>query len=179
MNPIFVPLAALAGVIISVTVSYLLSARQTRQQIKNFERELQHRYISKLYEKRLEAYPKLYRITNDLTRLMRAEELSPEKIRLAFNQFCEWDRDNAIFVSALTLRSLIRFRKFLERHAGSGSEYLKQSKVKGEILSEAIALEATLKTELGIFSIEDFHNPARIQSMGQVIRSLQEAHEDG
>jgi hypothetical protein len=83
MNEILLPLITLIGVIISVSVSYLINAIQTKQQIANLRLELEHRYTSKLYEKRLEAYPKLYQVTNELGRAIRDGDICPETMQLA------------------------------------------------------------------------------------------------
>lgn len=55
------PIVALAGVIISILASAFVSSRQSKLEVKKLRTGLQMTYVSKLIDKRLEAYPALFK----------------------------------------------------------------------------------------------------------------------
>jgi len=180
MNPtdITVALIALFGVIISVMISSVVSFRQTKQEIANLKLELQSRYTSKLFEKRLEVYPRLYKITVKLIYAMNSGKLTPDLIKEALDEFYEWDGENAIFVSLLTLQKMISFRRVLTKRLKTDIAHLNQPNIRKEFFNEALALEAAIKTEIGIFSTGGFHSPFQAVDLRKLSDLLEEARKD-
>lgn len=75
------------------------------------------------------------------------------------DQFYEWDSKYSIFTSELTLRQLIRILKLLRSYKDSNQAVFTKKKINTELVPQMLELELTIKTELGVFSREGFHNP--------------------
>jgi len=53
-------LIAFGGVAVSVSISYLVSVRQTKTEFQKLRTEIHKEFGGKLFEKRLEVYPELF-----------------------------------------------------------------------------------------------------------------------
>ena len=85
------PIIALAGVVISIVASVLVSARQSKLEIKKLRTELQMSYASKLVDKRMEAYPLLFKLIIDFEKSAKyrvAQKADADKL---LKNILEWD----------------------------------------------------------------------------------------
>lgn len=163
---------ALAGVLVSAGVAFVVSRRQTAVQIRNLRVQLAHEYTSRLFQKRLEVYPDLYKILHDLGEAGREGPLPERSIEEVLSQLHAWDGRNAVFLSAYTLKQLIRLRALLARAQKRGCLDTRNSRVRSRLVRTLINLEIALKTELGVFSTGGYHNPSELKSLSAILADL-------
>lgn len=159
---------SLAGVLASAIISYFI----TRQQTSQTEYQVRSAFTGKLYEKRLEIYPHLYHILSDLVKLARTKRLTQLAVEDAIKKMTEWDSRCAIFVSAVTHRQLILVRRVLSNLAILPESNLLLEETYGALLEAVSALEIALKTELGVFEVEGYHNPENVKTWDEIWQQM-------
>ena len=161
MSPeLIASLIALVGVVASVLVSFLAGQRQIKTQIDALRIQVEQTYTSKLYEKRLEVYPLLFQIMSSLSKSIRdRSEVTKDEMDEFVSRFYDWDSKNSIYTSELTLRQLIRLLRLIRSYKNSEEKVYSRRKLEIELVPQMMELELTLKTELGVFSREGYHNP--------------------
>jgi len=93
--------ASIAGLIslIGVFISLYTSQRTIKSQSERFEKELQRRFTDKLYELRLDSYPKAFEITDDLRReFLLKKVISIEKLTSIRMKLLRWNKTRAGFL---------------------------------------------------------------------------------
>jgi hypothetical protein len=159
-------LIALAGVIISVLVSFVVGQRQIKTQMDSLRIQIEQTFTSKLYEKRLEVYPLLFEIMSSFSKRIRDHgEITKEIIDDFAAQFYEWDSKNSIYTSGLTLKQLMRMMRLIKSYKNSSDEKYSKRKLRSELIPQMLELELMLKTELGVFSREGYHNPKVLEAL--------------
>jgi hypothetical protein len=111
---IIAALIAVGGVIVSGLLAFLVTRRQVNTSINNTRIQSQTVFLEKLYEKRLDLYPELYSLLGSLGNKAKTGEASFEDIQKARNEILKWDHTNAIFLSAFSVRRMIKLRKTFE-----------------------------------------------------------------
>ena len=168
-------LIALFGVIASVLVSFFVGQRQMKTQIDSLRIQVEQTYTSKLYEKRLEVYPLLFEIMSSFSKKIRDRgDITKKTLDDFVSQFNEWDSKHSIYTSELTLRQLIRMLRLIKSYKKSSEAKFSKRKLTSELLPQMLDLELTLKTELGVFSREGYHNPKILESLRKVQREIEE-----
>ena len=165
MSPeLIASLIALFGVVVSVLVSLFVGQRQMKTQIDALRIQVEQTYTAKLYEKRLEVYPLLFETMSVFSKRIRDRGEITKKVMDEFvSRFYEWDSKNSIYTSELTLRQLIRMLRLLKSYKNSSETIFTKQKLKSELIPQMLDLELTLKTELGVFSREGYHNPETLE----------------
>lgn len=147
-EPFIVAIIAFVGVIGSGIISYMVSRGQVAAQIK----ELKEEYSHLLFEKRLGAYPRLYRISGQVATRFHKNKVSPADLEPLFNDLISWDQEYA----ALTGPKLTQ-KLFFARKALYDSIHAEDNATTLDILNQAlIELEFEIKRELGVFTAENF-----------------------
>lgn len=173
---------ALVGVIASVLVSFLVGQRQMKIQIDSLRVQVEQTYTSKLYEKRLEVYPLLFEIMSSFSKEIRDRgDITKKTMNDFASRFYEWDSKNFIYTSELTLRQLIRMLRLIRSYQNSEEKIYSRRRLESELIPQMLELELTLKTELGVFSREGYHNPKALESIRkehQQIKAHNESNRD-
>jgi hypothetical protein len=158
--------SALIGVFVSALTSFYISTRQSKIEIQKLRDEYSHRYAGKIFEKRLEAYPKLvehlvvfFQKVN-LSRIKRGPRYQTKvaDIKNLLQVLLDWDAQNAILYS-VELQNLMHdahrnLYKIINkpndelRHLVADDEFLL------ELRNELFKLFLALKNDLGIYSFE-------------------------
>lgn len=158
-----VALIALSGVVLSAFVSYLVSSRQADLAVNNLKTELESRYNQKLYEKRLDAYPYLYKILSDLGKDLRKIELPHSKLKDRLEEIDKWDSSYAILLSSAGIAVILDLRNILDSYTNFDPNYVPEAQVsrksRKNIFNSALRLEQQLKKEIGVYDSEGYHNP--------------------
>ena len=99
-------LVAIISGLITFFVSVFVAVYQTRLEFRKMAKQIEEKYTTSLFDKRLEVYPKLFKILNDLTNEIEHSTQSKEKLVDLKRQFDKWMSTNAIFSLILPLKSL-------------------------------------------------------------------------
>jgi hypothetical protein len=152
-------LVALAGVLMSVVVSLLVSLRQTRLETQKLREEYLRQYAGKLFEKRLEAYPVLSRaVVSVIQKVNLSGSLSVEDINKLSQALIEWDAQNAIFTSANAQQIIHRLHHLLsdlgKMESSNLQKVLNNSEPLGQVKQRLLGLILALKNDLGIYTVK-------------------------
>jgi hypothetical protein len=175
---ILVSLISLAGVIVSLLISYLVSNRQAKIQIESLRYQLAQSYTEKLYLKRLEVYPVLYEIISSFAKRIRHEAISQKELRAFAEKINEWDSKHALLTSAFTVQQLITLRKALRSLEVSGEERFSKDTLYKTVFPLILDLELAMKTELGVFASDGYHSPVKVRPLAEVLDSLRNVNRE-
>lgn len=82
---------ALTGITLSALTSFYISTRQSKIEIRKLRDEYSHRYAGKVFEKRLESYPKLVEplvIFIQKVNLFKIKKINDMKPKLTMSRIC-------------------------------------------------------------------------------------------
>lgn len=161
---VIVALIALTGVLISGLLSFYISSNQVKTTVKNLKIELKSKYNEKLYAKRLDNYPKLYKSISDLGKDLRKVELIFSVLKNRLEEIEKWDSENAILLSPSSTALILDLRNILDSYTNFDPKYNGEKQVgriaRENIFESALNLEQAIKKEIGVYDIEGYHNPS-------------------
>ena len=157
-SELWIPLIALAGVLLSAIVSLLISRNTIHTELRKVRIEAKKTYDSKLLNKRLDVYPGLYSILSKFIKELRYEHPSKDMLKSLLTNVDDWDSLHALYFSTETAIVCYDLRANLNKLCKlKDEEFLKifssSEKIK-ELRDEAASLEFALKSDLGIYGIE-------------------------
>ena len=156
---IVVALIALSGVLMSGLVSFVVSSLQSNTTASNLRVEVEQRYNQKLFEKRLETYPLLYRATSDLGKDLELPDLRYKVFLKSRERIDQWDSQNAVLVSPSVIALLLQLSNTLTDMAlGRDQEALVTRGDRELVFEAALRLEQAIRNEIGVYAIHGFHN---------------------
>lgn len=156
---VVVALIALSGVLISGLVSFVVSSVQSNASAANLRLEVEQRYNQKLYEKRLEAYPLLYRATSDLGKNLELADLRYKRFTKSRERIDQWDSQHAVLVSPSVIALLLELRNTLTDMAlAREQDALVSSADRKLVFGAALKLEQAIRNEIGVYAVGGFHN---------------------
>ena len=156
-------LIALAGVLISVFSSLFISIRQARIETKKLRDEYLHRYAGKLFEKRLEEYPKIIEALVVFFHKVNIGIIKGDDLSKLLTSLLEWDACNSTFLSAESQHTMHNSYHLLAEIVNYPNEQLSnlvadKASMK-QLRNRIFELYLALKNDLGIYS---FKSPAEI-----------------
>lgn len=158
MEKTIVPLISFVGIIVSAAVAYAVSLMQGKRSQKQLERQIKEAYTGKLYEKRIEIYPKLYFILSNFGKNLFNNTLTPNDFRDASKKIDSWDSENALFCSPSTLTKLLELRRTFRvvnlQESNEMDAYLTK-----KLHEQIVDLEMNLRSEIGVLAADGFHVP--------------------
>lgn len=175
----FIPaLIAFAGVFLSLVISYVTSTRQANIETGKLRTEIEQKFGYKLFEKRLEVYPELYRYLSDFIKEIQFGKVDHSALERFFSQFLEWDSRYSIFFSGSTGEIVYKFRlqiaELMTKTNNELEELYSTSNSLRELRHSVQELELCLKNELGIYA---FESPTEVKNFKR-FRSYQEVTEN-
>ena len=181
-------LIALTGIVLSALTSFYISTRQSKIEIRKLRDEYSHRYAGRVFEKRLEAYPKiveplvvffqkvnLFKIKRD-----KRYQTKVEDIRNLLQVLLDWDAQNAILYS-VELQNLMHdthrnLYKIINRPNDELRDLVTDDAFLIELRNELFKLFLALKNDLGIYSFESpavitgFKSPNTVKDLSKPSR---------
>ncbi|HSB01570.1 MAG TPA: hypothetical protein VLE49_13040 [Anaerolineales bacterium] len=167
MNISLVPaLIALIGVFFSALTSFYISTRQSKIEIRKLRDEYSHRYAGKVFEKRLEAYPKVvehlvvffHKVNLSEIKRNKLYEIKVDDIKNLLQALLDWDTQNAILYSTELQNVFHSTYHKLYRIINKPNDELRQLVAEDgfllELRNELFKLFLALKNDLGIYSFE-------------------------
>ena len=156
---IVVALIAFSGVLMSGLVSFIVSSVQSNTSAANLRLEVEQRYNQKLYEKRLEAYPLLYRVTSNLGKDLELLDLRYKLVAKSRERVDQWDTQYAVLVSPAVIALLLQLRNTLTDMALAREQDAPVSRADRELVFiAALRLEQAIRNEIGVYAVGGFHN---------------------
>lgn len=154
---VVVGLVAFVGVFISTAASVLISRWQAARALETHTAELEFKYNSALFERRITIYPDLYFALSELGKAYSYDTMSQPDVALALKRIDEWDSRNAIFVSPAVVELLLGIRGELCRHSQCDPSTVYTHDVRKQIFEGALRLEQALRNEIGVYAAKGFH----------------------
>ncbi len=113
---------------ISFLVSYITTKKTLASKEKQFEQEIKLKFIEKLYELRLQCYPKAFSITNKIRREKAPNHIdSQEDLREILNSLETWVEEEAgLFLSNNSIRAYRELREMLGKNPALKNKYTKE-----------------------------------------------------
>ena len=93
---------------------------QNKAALKKLRKEIQTKFLEKLYEKRIELYPEAFRISNRIVRFKKPDLDKQQEILLELNK---WAGDAGLFLSTEVISAYYDLRKSLGNNPGNGEFY--------------------------------------------------------
>ena len=124
MNEIITPsiIAALTSLIISIITLFQFFRSQKLQQ-KQFDKNLSRGLTSKLYDLRIDCYPKAFEITDSIHKL-KGGSYDPKIIQTALAELIDWKKGIvSLVISVEALESFIALRDVLMRNPEKKDTY--------------------------------------------------------
>lgn len=124
MNEIITPsiIAALTSLIISIITLFQFFRSQKLQQ-KQFDKNLSRGLTSKLYDLRIDCYPKAFEITDSIHKL-KGGNYDPKIIQTALAELIDWKKGIvSLVISVEALESFIALRDVLMRNPEKKNTY--------------------------------------------------------
>lgn len=146
-------LISLGGIGLSGLVAYFVATRQIEQ-----------KYSELLYQRRLNCYPDLYEIVSEFVKRISFDEVTRDQIVSFAAKLDSWDSKYAILLSPAATEAIYDlryvFRDFIDREGLTFDEQNTQ-----QLIRKSNLLENALKTELGVYSRNRFHNPKTVKGL--------------
>lgn len=108
--------AAIVATIVSLIVAvsgFIINYITIYQSQKQFEQQLQRKLTEKLYDKRLEVYPLVFSITDDLRGARLFNELDLQELLKVRNNLLEWNRKQGFVLSDKSIKAFYYLRNAL------------------------------------------------------------------
>lgn len=146
-NILITAVIAFVGVVVSGVFSYIVAKRYTS-----------HRFNELLYQARLTAYPELYSIVSTLSKELQHKTIDFPLIKRTAKQLNDWDSAHAILLSGRSGDAVSALRFYLQDQLKI-QKLEKIEKLSKELSPKIAELEHSIKIELGVFSLKEFHSP--------------------
>lgn len=146
-------IAIISG-LITLFASFLIASYQARVEFRKIARQLEEKYTTSLFEKRLEGYPKLFKILNELNNDIEYNGHSREKLIKFQKQFDNWMSDNALFLTNATAPMAWGYRNFLMDMLEQYQDHPIPEERWVEIRNIQVTFGKFLRAELGVFDTE-------------------------
>ena len=90
-------LIAIISGLITLLASFFVAMYQSRVEFRKMAKQLEEKYTTSLFDKRLEVYPLLFKALNQLSNAIEFNIQSKEQLTEFQHQFNSWLSSNAIF----------------------------------------------------------------------------------
>lgn len=179
MDKLFLAIAAFASGLLSAAVAFYVSKQQRISAEQKQRREFSHDTAKFLFEARLAAYPKLYKLMHDVSLEFKKGNRDIELLQKFDLERAAWDGEHGILLSAWSSHRMILMRRKI-RKTQVLDEFTSLTKAQcKEITKEFYGVQSCLKTELGVFDLQGHHNPTESKHLASVLKDLKSESEQG
>lgn len=151
-------LIALAGVLVSILVSAFVGSRQSKIEVKKLRTDLQLTYVSKLIDKRLEAYPALFKPISEFERVLKYGTRQKSAADKLLKALLVWDASQVLFMSSNAIRKYVNLRKLIRTLCAMSKaefdNYVSIEENRKAIVRQIREMEIALKQDLGVYIID-------------------------
>ena len=105
--------SALATGVVSVFLAFYAARWKIKTEWKKFEREVNERYASKLFEARLDTYPSLYAMLSEYAKQIYYLKASKESMEVFQDALDKWNNEHGILLGKGSYHISSRLRELL------------------------------------------------------------------
>lgn len=161
-----------AGSVLTTTLFFLRYTANARAELRRLRLEIRNQYADQLLKQRLECYPECYRLLSDFIKVGRGfssgrrgyAAIPIEQIITVNDSINSWDSEHAILMSNDAGRKIYELRIELQRAItalAENSGAAMDAKAFEVIADKMAIVEIALKTDIGVFAVDEFLNLAR------------------
>lgn len=154
MDTIFTSAISILGVLISVTVSVIITRQQYKVELEKIKKQLEQAYAKSLFDKRVETYPQLYRLTSNYGKTIQYNKQNVRNLIKLRDEIDKWNSQYSIFFTKPTTHISWRFRAYLGVLLAKGVKSKIQEDDWNTIKRILRRFESSIKGEIGVTSIE-------------------------
>lgn len=151
-------IAILSGMI-TLLASLFVAMYQVRAEFRKLARQLEGKYKTSLFDRRLEAYPLLFNDLNDLNNAIELNNCSKQRIFDIQAKLDKWLSSNALFLSSTTAQIVWRYRSYLIDLIEQYHDKPVPDERWIEIRNIQVIIGKFLRAELGVFDTEPAGTP--------------------
>ena len=167
-------IAIISG-LITLLVSFFVAMYQSRSEFRKMAQQLEEKYTTSLFNKRLEAYPLLFRIVSQLSNAIEQGNQSKQQLADFQGQFDDWLSSYAILLTRSTAEILWRYHGYLIDLLEQYRDEMMPEEEWIEIRNVHVTIGKFLRAELGVFDtkpagtpeIEKPHVKELLEKLGQ------------
>lgn len=149
--------ALIAGGIslVASLVGVVVSLRQVKVSERKIKEEIQHKYLHKLYDKRIELYPEAFKISSKIKKKKKPDGINPpQEIKMILSDLDFWAEGEAgLFLSPKTIRAYWDLRDALSKNPGGGENYQEQQI--NNIWQARVNFRSALRRDIGVMHYAD------------------------
>jgi len=152
-------LIAIVSGILTLSASFFVAMYQARTEFRKMVRQLEQKYTTSLFDKRLEAYPLLFKILHDLNNEIEYNTQSKQQLIELQKDYDDWVSSHAILLTPTTGKLVWGYHHYLiDILEQFPSESLPEEKW-AEIRNIQATIGKFLRAELGVYDTEAAGSP--------------------
>ena len=173
---------ALVGVFLSILASAIVSARQYRIETQKIQTEYLHLYASKLFDHRMNAYPKIFEsMLVVIQKINLKQPLQPRELETLGKEFIDWNTKYSSLLSANSEYIIHKLYIYLNSMSKQErDELIKSPEALKNLENRLLQFYLALKNDLGVYSlvsptvITNFESPATIKDVADLSKTKKE-----
>ncbi len=142
---------AIGSGLITLLASSFVAIYQARTEFRKLTRQLEQKYTTSLFDKRLEVYPVLFKALNDFNNVIEYKSPSPQQLVELQQQYDTWISSHAIILTPTTAKVVWGYHNYLidllDQYHGSSIPPERWI----EIRNIQIVIGKFLRAEIGVF----------------------------
>ncbi len=151
-------IAIISG-LITLLASFFVAMYQSRAEIRKMTKQLEEKYTTSLFDKRLEAYPPLFKILSQLSNVIEHSTQSKDQLTDFQGQLDNWLSSYAILLTPSTAQILWSYHGYLiDLHEQYRDEPMPEEQWI-EIRNVHVTIGKFLRAELGVFDTKPAGTP--------------------
>lgn len=137
--------------VITLLASFLIATYQTRLEFQKMSKQLEEKYTTALFNKRIEVYPQLFKILHDFNHKVEYRTQNKQTLLTFQQEFDGWMSTNAIFLTSTISQIAWGYHSFLiDLLEDSHNKQITEDKWV-EIRNIQLTFGKFLRAELGVF----------------------------
>ena len=149
MKPEF--LVAILSGLITLLASSFVAIYQARTEFRKLARQLEQKYTTSLFDRRLEAYPVLFKALNDFNNVIEYGSPSKQQLVEFQKQYDTWTSSHAILLTPTTAKVVWGYHHYLIVLLEQDHDILLPQECWIEIRNIQIMIGKFLRAEIGVY----------------------------
>lgn len=147
-------IVAIVAGLITFFASFLVATYQARTEFQKMAKQLEEKYTTSLFDKRLEVYPELFRLLSRLNHVIEYKEHTKDKLTAFQKEFDDWMAGNALFFSKTVAQIAWGYHNYLIDILEEYEEHPIPESCWIELRNIQLTFGKFLRSELGVFDTE-------------------------
>jgi hypothetical protein len=144
-------LIAIVSGLITLTASSFVAMYQARVELRKFARQLEEKYTTSLFNKRLEAYPLLFKALTDLNNTIEYNNQNRQLLIEFQGKYDSWISSNGILLTPTTAHIIYGYHNYLIDLLGQHHDDSLPEEKWIEIRNIQTTIGKFLRAEIGVF----------------------------